>query len=130
MSVRRRGDKISVMVVDDDEQLRIVLVEMLSLDGYHVRACPDAYSALKTLEHEKFDLLLTDLGMPGMSGLELAGTVHTTYPHMPIALITGLRAEVNEDKALKKGVRAVLLKPFQRQELTALIRQLVTETKL
>jgi CheY-like chemotaxis protein len=127
MSMRQRDNKIRVMVVDDDEQLRMVLIEMLSLDGYHVRACPDAYSALKTLEHEKFDLLLTDLGMPGMSGLELAEIVQTTHPDMPVALITGLRAEVHEDEASKKGVRAILLKPFQRHELTALIRQLVAE---
>ncbi len=125
----KHSDKIRVMVVDDDEQLRMVLIEMLALDGYHVHACPDAYSALKTLEHEKFDLLITDLGMPGMSGLDLAEIVRITHPHMPVALITGLRAEVNDDETSKKGVRAVLLKPFQRQELTALIRQLVTESK-
>ena len=125
-SKRKHGDKISVLIVDDDEQLRKVLTDVLSIDGYHVHACADGFSALEMLKKERFDLLITDLGMPGMSGLDLAEVVDATHPQMPIALITGLRTEVNQDEASEKGVRAVLFKPFHLHEVKALIHNLVT----
>jgi CheY-like chemotaxis protein len=123
-SESERREPINVLFVDDDPQLRSLLLDMLSINGFHGNACSDAYSALAMLKRQQFDVLITDLGMPGMSGLELAEVVHTDYPQMPIVLITGLKTEFNKNEASAKGIRAVLYKPFNLHEVKALIQKL------
>lgn len=124
--MRKHCGTISLLVAEDDEQLRRMLFDVFSMEGYQVRACPDAFVALEKLTTEEFDLLITDLGMPGMSGLELAETLHATHPHIPVVLITGLGAELNQTQVSLKEIRSILLKPFQLSELKALIVELVT----
>ena len=74
---------------------------------------------------EKFDIILTDLAMPGLSGLELAREVKKKYAHIPIILITGW--EVNLDKAQLEvaGILEVLYKPFRLEQLTDIINNIV-----
>lgn len=97
---------------------------MLMIDGHRATACADAYAALEALEKGGFDLLITDLGMPGISGLDLAGVVHETYPQMPIALVTGWGVQLTQDELSSKGIRAVLPKPFHLKEVKALVKEL------
>jgi len=117
--------RIKVLVVDDDEQIREVLSDMLKIDGHEPKSCVDGYSALDELGKEEYDLMITDLGMPGMSGLDLAVYAHDNYPDMPIAMITGWGTQLNEDEVKMKGIRIVLSKPFHLEEVKALVEELV-----
>jgi len=124
----RKLDNLSILVVDDDQQIREVLSDMLSIDGHKITACCDGFSALKEFEKGEFDLMITDLGMPGMSGLELAGKVHDSKPEMPIAMITGWGTQLNEDEIALKGIKSVLPKPFHLKDIKTLVNELVVNT--
>ena len=117
--------ELRILVVDDDEQIREVLSDMLTIDGYQITACVDGPSALKAFEKSDFEIMITDLGMPGMSGLELAGLVHEQKPELPIAMITGWGTQLNKDEVALKGVKAVLPKPFHLKDIKGLIKEMV-----
>ena len=116
--------ELRVLVVDDDEQIREVLADMLMVNGHKVTTCCDGYSALEAFKKDTFDLLITDLGMAGMSGLDLAGLVHDENPDLPIAMITGWGSQLNHDEVALKGIQAVIAKPFHLNDINALVEQL------
>ncbi len=116
--------KLKVLVVDDDEQIRDVLGEMLKIDGHDIVTCEDGFKALQVLETDQFDVMITDLGMPGMSGLELASTAHQQYPDMGIAMITGWGAQLDQNEVAIRGIRAILNKPFHLREIKATLTEL------
>jgi len=118
--------KYRILVVDDDDQIRSVLSDMLTINGHKTIACADGYAALDAIGKDSFDILITDLGMPGMSGLDLAGVVHEKYPDMPIAMITGWGTQLNEEEVALKGIKAVLPKPFHLKEIKQLVADLGT----
>jgi len=122
---RQEQYRLRILVVDDDEQVRKVLTDMLAIHGHHTTTCPDAYIALEVVKKERFDLLIIDLGMPGISGLDLAGVIHAAFPQMPIALTTGCGKELNPDEISSKGVSAVLFKPFCLKDVKSLVEELV-----
>lgn len=117
--------RLSVLVVDDDRQIREVLQDMLTIEGHSVTSCGDGYTALKALEGAPFDVMITDLGMPGMSGLDLAAVAHETYPRLRIAMITGWGMQLNQEDVVARGIQAVLAKPFHLKEVKGLIESLV-----
>ncbi len=117
--------QLKILVVDDDDQIREVLTDMLSIDGYDTVACEDGYKALEAFNVEEFDLVITDLGMPGMSGLELAGEIHAKNPELPIAMITGWGTQLNHDEVALNGIKTVLSKPFHLKDIKAMISELV-----
>jgi len=77
-----------ILVVDDNELLCRMARDILEMDGYRVVAACDAMKALETFENERFDAVVTDLRMPGMSGLELARLIRAKYPGFPIIMMT------------------------------------------
>jgi CheY-like chemotaxis protein len=77
-----------ILVVDDNELLCRMARDILEMDGYRVVAARDAIKALETFENESFDAVVTDLRMPGMSGLELARLIRAKYPRFPIIMMT------------------------------------------
>ncbi len=120
----RRQENLRILVVDDDEQIRDVLSDMLSVSGHKAVGCSDGYQALEVLETDCFDLMITDLGMPGMSGLELAGTAHEQHPQMPIAMITGWGTQLDQNEIAHKGILAVLPKPFRIKDIKSLVDEI------
>ena len=117
--------QLKILVVDDDDQIREVLTDMLSIDDYETVACADGYAALEAFKENTFDLVITDLGMPGMSGLELADEIHRKYPKLPIAMITGWGTQLNHDEVALKGIKTVLSKPFHLKDIKAMISELI-----
>jgi DNA-binding NtrC family response regulator len=84
----------------------------LELEGFDVVGAPDASAALQLLHEQSFDLVLTDIRMPGMSGLELFRAIRSVRPDMPVIMMTAFAAETLIDQAIQEGVFAVLPKPF------------------
>lgn len=115
---------LRILIVDDDMEICEVLKDTLSIDGYSPVVCADGYAALEKIEKQKFDMMITDLGMPGMSGLDLAGTVHEQFPNMPIAMVTGWGTQLNEDEIALKGIKSVLSKPFHLNDIKLLVENL------
>jgi CheY-like chemotaxis protein len=110
-----------ILVVDDSEEVREVLRELLSRHGYTVVTCPDGESGLVELESRTFDLAMVDLGLPGISGLEVARRLKDRWPATRVALMTGYGDRMGPDDAQPKGVDFVLAKPFSLDQLRSVV---------
>ncbi|MCH7878462.1 MAG: response regulator [candidate division Zixibacteria bacterium] len=114
---------MNIMVVDDDENIREVLADMLQLLGQNVDIYQDGQSAMAAHRPDKYDLVITDLGMPGMSGVELMRALHEVEADLPVALVTGWGAQLDGNDMFDKGAFRLISKPFSMND----IRQLIAE---
>lgn len=101
-----------ILIVDDDEVIRDTLYELLS-ETYICQAAETAEKALARLKAGPFDLVLTDISMPGLSGLELLGQVLQHYPQTPVIIISGISDQDHAQGLIKLGAFDYLLKPFR-----------------
>ncbi|MEX0821494.1 MAG: ATP-binding protein [Rhodothermales bacterium] len=117
----RPSETARILIVDDEEMVRNILVKLLSLKGHDVVSVGSASEALATLDGEVFDIVFTDLGMPEMNGRQLAHAIRQQFSDLPIVLLTGdtETGEPGED------VDVVLSKPFKVAQLQNTIQQLL-----
>jgi len=101
-----------ILVVDDDALIRNTLSELLS-QQHNCQTAETAEIALAKLEAESFDVVLTDISMPGLSGLELLGHVLQKYPQTPVIIISGISDQDHAQGLIKLGAFDYLLKPFR-----------------
>ncbi|HEY7473350.1 MAG TPA: sigma-54 dependent transcriptional regulator [Gemmatimonadota bacterium] len=111
-----------VLVVDDEEAIRLALGELVRADGHAVREAGSGDEALAALEGAPADLVLADLRMPGMDGMKLVETVRARHPDTLVVLITAQGDERTAVQALKRGAYDYLPKPFDNEEIRATIR--------
>lgn len=111
------GTTLRVLMIDDDENIREIFQDMLSLDGHNIRTAGGGVEALALFDREPFDVVITDLGMPGMSGWDIARAVKERNPCTPVILVTGWGAQVKEGEVKKRGVDLVITKPFQLEQI-------------
>ena len=116
-SSSRPGGQLSILVVDDDAQVLLALTDILQLDDHHVTTAEDGCVALRHLKSSHFDLLITDLGMPGMSGLQLAGHAVAIDPAIQIIIVTGYGAKITEEERAANRIIGVMAKPFRINQL-------------
>jgi CheY-like chemotaxis protein len=102
-----------VLVVDDDDAVREVLEDLLRTGGHRVTSAKNGSDALDLVNRQEFDLVFTDLGMPGISGWELAAAIKEKSPRLPVVLVTGWGAQLDPEKLEGSGVDRILSKPFQ-----------------
>jgi len=102
-----------ILVVDDDPEVRAVLTILLSEGGHAVTEAGSGPDALARCERESFDLLLSDLSMPRMSGWDVAAACHERFPHLPVALVTGWGDQLDPRQLERHHVRFVVAKPFE-----------------
>ena len=114
---------IKILLAEDDESMRVYLARALERVGYHVTPVDRGTAAVPLLERESFDLLLTDIVMPEMDGIELAQKAAVISPDIRVMFITGFAAV-----ALKAGRKApeakVLSKPFHLRDLVAEVERM------
>ena len=113
-----------ILLAEDDDSLRGFLSRALERAGYEVTACPDGETAVEALD-KTFDVLLTDIVMPGIDGIEVARRAAALQPHLRIMFITGFAAV-----ALSAGDRApagakVLSKPIHLREIVAEVERMI-----
>ena len=112
-------DDLKVLVVEDDADIRMLLCEVLRELG-HVRAVPDAYQAEAWLEAEAVDVLVLDLMLPGVNGVQLLQRLGEQGRSIPTVVVTALGTQqAFASSALEAGARVVLSKPFDPQRLLA-----------
>jgi two-component system response regulator PilR (NtrC family) len=100
-----------VLIVDDDETIRDTLYELLS-ENYLCQTAETAEKALARIEADTYDVVLTDISMPGLSGLELLGQVRQRFPNTPVIIISGIGDQEHAQGLIKLGAFEFLLKPF------------------
>jgi excisionase family DNA binding protein len=102
-----------VLVVDDEASIRDLLEKTLAMSDYDVDTAADGRSALERMRLNSYDLLITDLKMPGMDGLAVVREARRYKSDMPIIIITGFSTESSAIEALNLGVSGYLTKPFR-----------------
>lgn len=112
-----------ILVVDDDRVIREGLQRILKAEGYVVEALSGGRQAVDRLEEADFDLIITDLKMPGMSGLEVLQAIKSEHPDLPVILITGYAAIDNAVEVMKSGAADYLAKPFANEEIVHKVRK-------
>jgi two-component system NtrC family response regulator len=115
--------KRSILLADDDENLRRVVEYQLAEEGYRVTAVASGAEALDRLRERRFDLLVTDILMPGTDGLELMGRVRMTAPDMLAIVITAHGDVATAVRAMQLGAIDFLEKPFTRDRLLVAVRK-------
>jgi DNA-binding NtrC family response regulator len=100
-----------VLVVDDDETIRDTLYELLS-EEYVCQTAETAEKAFARLEADSYDVVLTDISMPGLSGLELLGHIRQRFSDTPVIIISGIGDQEHAQGLIKLGAFEFLLKPF------------------
>jgi CheY-like chemotaxis protein len=116
---------LRVLLVDDEESLRITLAGNLELEGHEVLEASDGHQALEVLRNTEVDLVLSDIRMPGLSGVELLRHIRKSRPTLPVLLMTAYTADEQLDAALTAGVFAVLRKPFDPVSVNRLMARAV-----
>jgi CheY-like chemotaxis protein/signal transduction histidine kinase len=114
-----------ILVVDDDADVREVLCDLLRVDGHTVSAAADGAEALHEFTADKYDIVFTDLGMPGISGWQVAEHVKRVAPHMPVIMVTGWGAQIEPEKIYNSGVDRVMAKPFQWLDVLETLRDVM-----
>lgn len=102
----------SLLVVDDDEIIRDTLYDLFA-DTHRCHTAETAEKALGLLDAEFYDVVLTDISMPGLSGLELLGRVRQRYPDTPVIIISGINDQEHARGLIRLGAFDYLLKPFR-----------------
>jgi DNA-binding response OmpR family regulator len=120
---------IEIMVVDDDQDLRESIAEVLSEAGFAVTEASRGEEALEHLAHKNFDLILLDLIMPGLSGLELMGRIREKSPRMPVIMITAFASVDNAVAAMRQGASDYITKPFRIDALLASVGRVLEEAR-
>ena len=100
-----------ILVVDDDDTIRDTLYELLS-EQYLCQTAETAEKAFARLEADSYNVVLTDISMPGLSGLELLGHIRQKFPDTPVIMISGIGDQDHAQGLIKLGAFDFLLKPF------------------
>ncbi len=106
----------SILVVDDDSAMREMMVSMLESSGIRARAAASAPAALDALREEEFDVVLSDIRMPGKDGIELLGEIRELRPRTPVVLMTAFGSIDSAVAAMRAGAFDYIPKPFKRDE--------------
>jgi two-component system, NtrC family, response regulator len=107
----------TILVVDDEKNYLLVLKELLGGEGYEVVIAQSASEALKVFQEKELDLVITDMKMPGMNGMELLGVLKEKDLHLPVIMMTAYGTVEKAVEAMKKGAYDYILKPFDNEEL-------------
>jgi len=115
--------KLNILVVDDEQIVLDSIKKHLRKDNYEVHCVLSAHEALEKINQVKFDMVLTDLMMPHIDGLELMKLVKSQFPNMPVIMITGYATINTALQATQLGAFDYVAKPFSKAELKAVIKR-------
>jgi len=115
-----------ILVVDDDDVIRDTLCELLAVD-HNCEQAKTAEDALRKLEAQSFDVVLTDITMPGLSGSELLTRVLERYPGTPVIMVSGLTDQEQAQSLMSLGAFDYLLKPFRLEVVEESVKRAVEQ---
>ena len=120
----------TLLIVDDEKNYLVVLEALLSPEGYEIMTSDKAQEALRLLQEADVDLVLTDMKMPGMSGMELLEEAKKIKPEVPVIMMTAYGTIEMAVEAMKKHAYDYITKPFQNEELKLTIRKALENYRL
>ena len=121
-------ESANILIIEDEQDVRELLFDILSSANYAVKMTSGGAEGLDIYKREKFDIVLTDLGMPKMSGWEVAKAIKEIDSNTTVLLITGWGVEMDDEKLKKSGIDQVVTKPIKVKSLLTLVSE-ITESK-
>lgn len=112
-----------ILVVDDEINVRTVFSDILKKEGYYVRGAKDGYEAIKAVDEESFDLVLIDLGMPQMNGIETLENIKKRKPQLQVIIYAEYGSITTAVESIRKGAVDYLNEPFSPRELKLSIKK-------
>lgn len=125
MSGDEKKGQARILVIDDDEDFRLILTRTLEKEGYRVQAVGSGAEAIEALKSHKFDLTLVDIKMPEMGGRETVKEIRKLDPQLPVLLVTG--SPDLPDRELQDQAQGWIYKPFRLAQLRSIVRKLLEE---
>ncbi|MDY6842834.1 MAG: response regulator [Thermodesulfobacteriota bacterium] len=126
MKKKRHGHLI--LVVEDDEKMGAMLEKVLCSEGYSIDIAYSGNEAISKITASPYDLVLADMVMPGMDGIELLKEVKSAYPYIYFIIITAFGSDETRERALNGGADIFLSKPVKMEELKAEIKRLLSQS--
>jgi two-component system NtrC family response regulator len=120
----------TILIVDDEKNYLLVLSAVLEEEGYEVLTTASSLEALEILKASDVDLVLTDMKMPGMDGIELLEQIKTRDPELPVIMMTAHGTVDKAVEAMQKGAYSYILKPFDNERLTLYVQKAITTYKV
>jgi excisionase family DNA binding protein len=120
-------DRPKILIVDDEKAVRDLVAKTLAMADYDVETAADGPAALDRLKSVEYDLLITDLKMPGMDGLSVIREARRHSSELPIVIITGYSTEASAIEAINLGVSGYLTKPFRMPRVLAVAARALGE---
>lgn len=114
-----------ILVVDDEASIRELCARVLQRAGYEVAIAGSGEEAVTRLQGEPFDAVVSDIRMPGLSGLDVLGAAKQRYPAIRVVLITGFGTPQTLDRARQSGADRILTKPFNPVELLGAVKEIL-----
>lgn len=121
------ADKSRILVVDDEDALRIVLSSELSNSGYDVTSASDGEEAVTIIQNKKFELVLLDIKMPKMDGFEVLKFIKKNFPTVKVIMLTGFADLKNAIESKKHGAEDFVSKPYDLVDLLTTIERVLSE---
>ena len=122
--------QLQILIIDDEETIRRTLQIVLQKSGYKVHTANNALIALNKLKVETYDLVLSDVMMPDMNGLDLLSQIHKTQPDLPVVIITGQGTIRDAVSAMQAGAFDYLPKPIDKKQLLSVLGRALREKNL
>lgn len=121
---------IKILIVDDDEDICLTLKQILEKDGFEVRIAGNGWRALEIINEESFDVVLVDLLLPGMDGIELLREIKKIYPSTVVIILTAYGSIASAVEAIKRGASDYICKPFRLGDLITTIKKSLAEIQI
>lgn len=122
-------EEIKILLIEDEKKIADILSKGLSELNYHVETAYDGTIGLRIFESHPFDLIVTDINLPGMNGYELSKIIRSKNQHVPIIMLTAMGALEDKIEGFDAGADDYLVKPFEFKELLVRIRALLKRTQ-
>ena len=116
----------AILVVEDEQGVRDLLVQLLQMGGYSAIAVDNGMDAIASFKEEHYDLVFTDFRMPGISGAEVTRAIKAFNSQIPVVVVTGWDPETFKEELESAGVDHILQKPFDMDDLLALVSSLTS----
>jgi DNA-binding NtrC family response regulator len=124
------NEPANILIIDDEESVRDSCTHALYKKGYRVKAAKDGNEGLKAFKEELFHLVLLDLKMPGLNGMEVLSKIKEENPETPVVIITGFASIESAVEAMKRGACDYLAKPFSPEELRVVVKKALESRKI